>query len=151
MLRASSLAIRRLITLTEPEIGYRAPEADAEVFPLAPATPAHMAMWGRATFYRLRRTRLFLGLRSASRQHREGVWGYRPEWVFTSLTLAKLYMEREYGDGHGYLVRVLELPAIAFEAADCAWLVVSQIGAGQGTPGATSLYKRLVAGPHAQR
>lgn len=32
MLRASSLAIRRLITLTEPEIGYRAPEADAEVF-----------------------------------------------------------------------------------------------------------------------
>ncbi len=144
MPRASSLAILRFISLAEPESGYRSPEADAEVFPFAPATPAHLAMWECATFSRLRRTRLFLGLRSASQQHREGVWGYRPEWVFPTLNLAKLHMELEYGDGHGYLVRVLELSAIVFEE-DCAWLVVSHIGEGQGAPSATSLYKRLVA------
>lgn len=149
MPRASSLAILRLISLAEQEIGYRAPEVDAEAFPFAPATPAHMAMWARTAFSRLHRSRLFLGLRSASQQHREGVWAYRPEWAFPSLRLAKAHMEQEYGDGHGYLVRVVELPAIVFEA-DCAWLVVSHLGEGQGIGmhGLPTLYQKLVDDLH---
>lgn len=144
MPRAASFALQKLIVLAEHEAEYRRPETDAEVFPLAPATSAHFAMWRRTAFTRLRRTRLFLGLRSASLQHREGVWAYRPEWVFPSLALAKAYMEGEYGTGHGYLVRVLELPAILFEA-DCAWLAVSELGEGNpGTPGAAALYQALV-------
>ena len=144
MARAAYVALQKLVVLAEYETERRRPEADAEVIPLAPATSAHFAMWRRASFIRLRRTRLFLGLRSASQQHREGVWAYRPEWAFPSLSLAKRCMEGEYGTGHGFLVRVLELPAILFEA-DCAWLAMSGLGEGNpSTPEAAGLYQSLV-------
>lgn len=111
-----SLSALRLVPYTDVDGDPRQGEDEAAHFPFVPFAPGHMATLGHLQVTSVQVVRLYLGLRSASSERRQNIWRYWDYWLFANLADARNYMEAEYR--RGYLVRVLELPALLFVAQE---------------------------------